>query len=331
MAERTTFSEEVAALIPDSGEGVRLPDSIADWWQELPFHRESPSSIVSFLECPTKWFAERHLEKAHQATGDTILGIEDFAKRPPTQWSVGGTFVHRVLEVFYSEPVQNRTVENLEEIFDFAWETLNKGDVKEGIVDKRLVADYEEMLEGIDRPIASFKSFFRKTYRDIALAIIDMERPRSVRVDGNETVIRLDHGNMKLFGKIDRVDKTLKGDEKIVDYKTGRAPDGEVSVFNKTFLPSGIYALARKQEFEGTPQERPIVGVQLMYLKEMANYSIRTTDEVMEDVSEILDMVDEEMLRIGETGVIPTNPSESLDDMPCKWCPLKDMCPEWND
>ena len=330
MGAQTKFGREVEALVPGGGEGLDLPEAIRAEWDALPTHRESPSSIVSFLECPLKWFAERHLEKMHAATGETLLGITEFTKQPPNQWAVGGTLAHRALEVFYSDPPDFRTQELLEDIYDFAWERLDRGDWSDGIVSKSMVKDYNTMLKSIDQPLKSFKARFRSTYRDITLADLDMEKPPAVRVEGNESFINMKRGRMTVFGKIDREDLTLKGGIKIVDYKTGRAPAGEISVFNKTFLPAGIYALARTEETEGLPTARPVVGVQLLYLKELERCSIGVDDEVLDDVSDIVEMVEREMGEIGRCGVVPTAPAKSLNDMPCKWCPLREICPEWN-
>ena len=333
MKTSQKYREPVAALVPGAdGKSIRLPDSIADWWADLPVHRESPSSIVSFLQCPTKWFAERHLEKAYAATGDTLMGITKFAKQPPNQWAVGGTLAHRALEVFYSEPPENRRLDLLEEVYDFAWDSLAKGDWADGIVSKTMVTDYNTMLDNLsprDLPVKSFKSRFRYAYRDITVAVFEMERPRMVRVIANESSINMTRGRMSIFGKIDREDATLRGEAKIVDYKTGRSPSGEISVFNPTFVPAGIYALARTEEGASDPAARAIAGVQLMYLKETRNCSIRATEETIKDVSDIVDMVGSEMDAIGETGRLPMAPSASLSDMPCKWCPLREFCPSW--
>lgn len=332
MSTQTKYPERIEALVPGGGKGIDLPDEIADWWEDLPVHRESPSSILAFLDCPTKWFTERHLEKAYAATGKTVLGITNFARQPANQWSVGGTLVHRALEVFYSEPPANRNADLLEEIYDFAWDMLAKGDWTDGIVTKSMVTEYDAMIANLpskDLPLKSFKSRFRHTYREIALQTLEMERPKSVRVVGNEAFINMTRGRMTILGKIDREDATLKGEVKIVDYKTGRSPAGEISVFNKTFIPAGIYALARTEEMSATPSARPVVGVQLMYLKELRNCSIRTDEKTLQDVSDIVDMVGEQMDRIGETGVLPTGPAATQGDAPCRFCPLQDRCPDW--
>ncbi len=263
-------------------------------------------------------------------TGETILGLESFAKKPPNQWAVGGTLAHRALEVFYSEPPPYRSEDLLGETYDFAWESLRNLDASDGIVSKSMVSDYEQMLENVDGNVASFKKRFGYTYRDITMNIFGMEDPESVEVVGNESFIHASVGRMRINGKIDRVDLNMRGQERIVDYKTGKFPDGDISVFNKTFLPAGIYSLAREDEMSDDIDARDIVGVQLMYLKDSRSASIRTLgNDVLADVEDILMMVDREMDKIGETGLLPTAPSASLDAMPCKYCPLREFCPEW--
>lgn len=88
----------VGALLDTSElQSVALPD---DWWEPLTYRSdwyESPSSINSFVACPLRWYLERY---------SNLPGGE--ASFP----SVVGSLVHRILEVFYSEPQHLRT-ENL--------------------------------------------------------------------------------------------------------------------------------------------------------------------------------------------------------------------------
>lgn len=325
----TSYSRKVDALIP-RGEGINLPDALADAWQDQGEHFESPSSIVRFLDCPLQWFAERHLERLHKQTGETILGITNFERPLPNHYAVGGTLSHRVLEVFYSEPREYRTEDVLEQTFDHAWDRLTAGDLKDGIIGKDLLREFDLVVENADRSPKAFKAMFRKTYFDITMAIFDMENPPRVNVVGNESWIRVKRDKMTVRGKIDRVDLNARGLEIIVDYKTGKSPAGDISVFNKTFLPSGIYALSREEEFAGTPEAREIAGVKLMYLKEPRQCAIRTTDEVLDDVSEIVEMVADQMAEIGETGHVPAVKKASKNDQPCRFCPLRDFCPVVN-
>lgn len=326
------LSREVRALIPGDGKpGVRLPRSIRDAWGDLTEQRESPSSIVSFLTCPTKWFVERHLEAMHKATGDTILGITDFTKQPPNKWSVGGTLVHRALEVFYAEPPDLRTPELLEDIYDMAWEYQRRGDFADGIVSRSMVNDFNAMLDTIEpTERKTLLAQMKRTYREIAMAIFDIEKPRQVVVEANEQGVSLNRGRLRIFGRIDRVDRTMDGMLRVVDYKTGRAPEDEPSVYNPTFIPSVIYAMAIDEQQKAKIGGRDVAGVTLLYLKDLVRCKISMKDpQRLEAGEEILEMVRQETGRIAETGEVPLSPARTADDAPCRFCPLRDLCPAW--
>lgn len=321
------------ALTPGAGrtpQGVTLPDTLAEAWVSLPEQFESPSSIVSYLECPLKWFVDRHLEGLYKKTGETILGITTFVKRPPNQWAVGGTLTHRALEVFYSEPAEYRTRQLLGDIFDHAWECLVKDNLKDGIIPKSLHKDYNLMLAEQFEP-KRFVSQFRSTYRQMTLQdfVVENPSPPSVEVIDNERAIGLVRGRMRVRGKIDRLDLTFKGGTRVVDYKTGKSPSDKASVFSKTFLPSGIYALAIDEVSRVEMDVAPPAFIQLLYLKDAGVYNVLVNEQVLGDVEDILGMVSTTMEAIGEKGEVPFTPAASAEDMPCKWCPLLKLCPAW--
>lgn len=307
-----------------------MPDSFRAAWAAKSERWESPSSIVSFLECPLQWFAKRHAFKLYEETGDTVLGITEPLWDPPNKWAVGGTLAHRALEVFYSEPAHLRGEDLLEDVFDHAWSCLRQGDVKDGIITKSILKDFEQMLEGETGNRAAFLSQFRRQYRDITLADFDIEDPEQIDVEANESSIFLSRGTLRVRGKIDRVDRTLRGERIVVDYKTGKSPGGDVNVFNLKFLPAGIYALAMEEEPTTSVARRPVAGVRLLYLASAERYNIKVTDDMLMDVEDIVGMVNSEMLAIAERGTIPVAPADAADQMPCKYCPIRATCPVWN-
>lgn len=325
-----TWSREVEGLLPGGGPSVRLPDAIADAWAEMETQRESPSSVVAFLECPLKWFVERHLPALHEKTGETILNLESFPKSPPTKFTVGGTLTHRALETFYSEPPAHRTKELLEEVFEDAWYCLDKGDERTGAVSRSHIREYNQMLSLERGDLKAFKRQFRRTYLDYTMAILDMENPQTVDVVSNEGSVQTRVGRMSLFGKIDRVDRTLRGDLIVVDYKTGKTPQGDASVFNPPYLPCGIYAKATIEAESAKPTGSDVAGARLLYLQGLERVQIAAKPSNIDAVNEVLDAVATTTEAIGETGRVVTNPGNSANERPCRYCPLRDVCPAWN-
>lgn len=308
-----TIEEQVEAALPD-GRLYQMPE---EWRLNLNVKRkESPSSITAFLLCPLKWYLDRYAG----IPGETVVGFS----------MTLGTFVHRVLEVFYSEPKHKRSEAVLEEVFNHAWEQLKDHNEDDGIIDKSLMEEFKTLESQANNP-TGFRNKFRQSAYDSAMSIIDFDGDVSgVDILGNETWIRRSVRGVNVNGKIDRRVRGKGGAEIIDDYKTGRPPEGKVDVLNPTFVSVGLYAWMRAAETAGgLPVE--VQSVRLLYLGAMKRYSITITPEVLAKTDLLVNRVMELMEDAAQTGKIMITPAEISSKPPCNWCVAKNICPAFQE
>lgn len=286
---------------------------------EITPRYESPSSIVTFMSCQLRWFTERH--------AGVDLGADIKVA------STMGTFVHRVLEVFCNEAPAVRTEAMLWQTFEAAWAALVAHDDEEGIVGASLVAEFDH-LERHERNAQAMRAdFYARAKVCVGNVLEFYPQPQSIKVAGNEVWVKATVAGVTVRGKVDLIEITARGTERIVDWKSGRAPDVEsVDVLDPTFVPVGLYALMRERSRRASSALAPEVSsVRLVYLKELRSYTAKITPDLLAGVEEHLVSVVEEMNEIARTGAITATPSPSSRSGACRWCPLVSLCPAWNE
>lgn len=315
--------DRVEALIP-SGAEYELPEKWLTRFADLQLRKESPSSVVNFLTCPLKWFVERH------------SGMPQSDEINPA--ALVGTFVHRILEVYYSEPASMRTEDLLMDTFELGWKELTEGDGSDGIIPPELMRDFQKMQSQVFQKDAQRGRFY-KLAADCLLATFDFDGdPAELEVLSNEMWVRGKRGSVAINGKIDRIIKARGSFEIIQDYKTGKAPvvkDGIVDPLSLTFIPVGLYAWMRSRALEekskGNILPLQVKSVQLLYLAHLKRFTLKVTPELLHTMDVLVDEVVRAMDDVADSGWIVAKPSDSKDDPPCRWCPIVSVCPEWND
>lgn len=363
MTEKT--AEEIINMVMPKGESYMMP---LDWQTEFAnaYRKESPSSIVSFLGCPLKWYLERYSDLPGSPSG----------------WSaVLGTFVHRVLEVYYTEPPENRTEEMLDRTFKSAWRVMTDHDAEPtGIIDAGLQEDYyilEEMqLAELDRKVEDgeitlrdgdenahgmfYGGFYNAAKRNI-YAIVDFDGGELNKVDvvSREQWVNLTSNDIRVNGKIDRVIKDETGAIVIQDYKTGRAPevddaylkdengdaitlkgsDGYIYTMTSSFVPMGIYAVMMREQFDGE-----IIKLQLYYLSKNVKYVIGMDEAKLDLTQSLVDEVTKEMNKSALSGFLIASKSSEIEEQEdengnisevevptghCTWCFASSVCPAY--
>lgn len=324
-----SVEDRVADMMP-SGIEYQLPEAWAARFAAMDIRKESPSSLVNFLTCPLKWFVERH---SGMPPKDEIVMA-----------ALVGTFVHRVLEVFYSEPAHLRTEDLLMDTFEVAWEELTKGDGTDGIVPMEVMRDFEKLQSQVYAQDAQRGRFY-KIAQDCLLATWDFDGdPAELEVLSNEGWIKGEQGCVRITGRIDRTIKGPGATEIIQDYKTGKAPvlkqdeNGKniVDPLSPTFIPAGLYAWmrTRAQAAEGPDVEflpLKVKSIQLLYLAHMRRFTLNVTPELIHTMDTLVSEVVKAMDEVADTGRIIAVPSEAADNPPCRWCPIVDVCPAWSD
>lgn len=304
----------------------KLQSSVSEKWNE------SPSSIVNYISCPMKWLLERYI-------------IEDESQEV-SHHALLGTIVHRVLEVFYSEPNGLRSKKRLLRIQELIWKELLNG-TRTGIVQTSLLEEWQlylvqqttgqDMAPGFvaqdeDEVVATMK--YEVSQRIENLYDID-PKPNNIDIVSNETWARTSRNGIKINGKIDRISRDIdSGLEVIQDYKTGRTPfgDPDINILENAFIPCGLYALMRSTISENMSESGIVQSVELLYLKESAIYEIEIGKEEIDLSEQLLEAVTREMKFTLESGDIKLCPAETSDqDAPCRFCPVSGLCPAFTE
>lgn len=301
------------------GERYKLPDDLAKEFASVE-RKESPSSIRTYMGCPMRWYLDRY----SGAEGD-----------PSGFPAVVGTFVHRVLEVFYAEPPEMRTAELLDRVFKTLWAAMQQRAIT-GIVDAKLQHDFDTLEEMDSNPDGMRGRFYKRARNCVEAALgFDDDDPASVEVIANETWIRMKVNGTWIRGKIDRIRKTPgRQGETVQDWKTGRPPaeDEEFDILSDSFLAMGVYALARSQGTDPSGKEARLVNrVELLFLGNQIRYRKRVTAEMLDEVTELLYKVTDGMNEAAETGYLVAQPGDTVGEGACTWCGAAGICPAWQE
>lgn len=187
----------------------------------------SPSRVESFLSCPMQF---------------RFASIERIAE-PPQVHMTRGSLVHRALEILFTHPAAERTVETAIRSLDAA------------IVEYRTDPDFADLH--LSEPQAAV--LFAESL-DLVHKYFEMEDPTAVRDIGLELRLEAAVGDLTLRGIIDRLDLDANGDLIVVDYKTGRAPSANFEQGKMTGVH--FYSFLCQALFGRIPSK-----IRLMYLK----------------------------------------------------------------
>lgn len=327
------IAEEIEDVLPratreNGGVVVELPEAWVASFNNGKKRTESPSSIVSYLQCPLRWFIDRH------APFERI--------KAPTRWTVLGTFVHRVLEVFYSEPAPMRNQKLLLETYEYALELLEAGDTTDGLIDPSLSEDYKIVLK-TDRYANTVIKYIRSRSREIIEGYLDNFEPdpENVEIISNETWVRGETENgVKIQGKIDRVILDEDGNEIVEDYKTGKKVGITKNfegprIFEKTLVPAGIYAWLRMEMTRKELIPSKVTSVRLLYIgaePEPERVNVGINANTINRISALINRITVEMDTLVNTQQeIIAIPAQAEGDRRgyCDYCPILKWCPAW--
>lgn len=316
----------VDKLTPEGYGFVSLP---ASWYEKFRSAvtdkqwRESPSSIVSYIGCPMKWMLERYLLDADEEIGEAALL---------------GSIVHRILEVFYSEPAGKRGKRRLDKVCGAVWSELEDG-TRTGVVPVKLLDEWKRLIEQEEDKGAEYDDLLRRMKKGVDLRLkhlydIDPD-PNDIDIISNETWCHTNKNGIRINGRIDRISRDPETDLEIVqDYKTGKTPfgDPDVNILEDAFIPCGLYALMRSTISENISDAGIVQAVELLYLKDSAVYEVGIDTEEIELADSLLDAVTREMRYTLESGDIKLCPAEESDtELPCRFCPVSGLCPAFSE
>ena len=207
----------------------------------------SPSAILEFQKCPQSYLFQ-YLFGLRQGTTEALAR---------------GTFCHTALENVFDLIPEERTLENLHNLFRKAWSEERLSDGYRALFEERDNGDIT--ARNLDAEISWGKS---------ALALLDnyyqLEDPRSVPVPNPlareiwvSSELMSDRGDKFLVrGIVDRVDLINGPFLRIVDYKTGKCPDFKYSpatnerIAHESFFQLKIYALLLREMMRKQQQQQ---------------------------------------------------------------------------
>ncbi len=245
----------------------------------------SPSRASQFKTCPRQ-FKYANIDKI---------------KEPTNEVQAKGTTVHEALEKLFDLPQDERSLDNLHNLFRKVWTDVRNNDEHVHLFDNQ---DQER-----DWGIEGLKLLSNYFTLEDPTNFEPLERERWVRGAIND---------LNLRGILDRMDRNEKGELIIVDYKSGKAPIAKYKA--PRFFALKLYALLIKDETGETPAE-----LKLIYLQNSTIHSLKVDDEMLENArTEILEIW-ENIKKSFENNDFPT-----IKNTLCDWCYYKPICPEFN-
>nr|WP_066887709.1 PD-(D/E)XK nuclease family protein [Carbonactinospora thermoautotrophica] len=247
----------------------------------------SPSRASDFMQCPLLY----------------RFRVIDQLPEPPSLVATRGTVVHAVLERLFDLPPGERTAERAVEMVEPEWRRL-------------LAADPELAQLFADDADGSEFAAWLASARDLVEAYFRLEDPNRLQPAERELYVetRLDSG-LTLRGYVDRLDVAPTGEIRVVDYKTGKAPNAGFEA--KALFQMKFYALVLWRLRGRVPRR-----LQLMYLGsgEVIRYDpdeadLRATERKLEALWAAI-------ARATQTGEWRANPSRL-----CDWCHHQALCP----
>ncbi len=284
------FSEsERARLLDKRGEGEQLQLSLLKWssngnkQEEKKSSRITPVNYLSYSQIQTFKICPLHYKLKY------ILKIPT----PQTSAQSFGTSIHAVLRDFYQSWINKSKLEidNLDELFKKNW-------INEGYYSKEHERKALEKAKLI--AVNYLKNNFSKKNLPVAL-----EYPFSFNL-----------GEIKMGGRIDRIDKVTDGKIEIIDYKTGENVPSQKDI--EKDLQLTFYALAATGVKDKILDRKPEdILLSLYYLeKEIKITTTRTKEE--------LEKAKEELLKIAEE--ISKSDFLCSRSLFCKNCEYKMLC-----
>ena len=247
--------------------------------------RISPSRVNDFTNCP-QLYKYRAIDQLPEA-------ISLDAER--------GSLVHSVLEDLFDAPIPLRTIEKAKELLPLLWqEQINaKPELAALVIDTK---------EWLDRATSLLDNYFF------------LEEPNSFEPSHRELHLELDLDEATyLHGYVDRLDVAETGEVRIIDYKTGKAPQPRWE--EKALFQLRVYALIYWRNHGVLPKL-----LQLIYLgSAQVLRNSPTESDLVSTEKKLLQIAGEISDAIRDDKWIP-RPSRL-----CDWCSFKGICPAFND
>lgn len=227
------------------------------------------------------------------------LHVVDRIREPPTRHTALGTLVHSVLEHLFDLPASQRTVEAAHDLMTTQWRRTCEE-----------TPSVKTLFEGDED-----EARWRESARKLLAAYFTMEDPQWLAPAARERLVEaVTPQGIRLRGFIDRIDRSVSGELRVVDYKTGRAPSARFQ--DEALFQMRFYALLLSLV------SRLPARTQLLYLKagQILTFDPNSADiaRFSEDVAQLWGRIEADARR-GDFAP-RRNPL-------CDWCGVRSLCP----
>jgi len=242
----------------------------------------SPSRAGDFKRCP-QLFKFRSIDRLPE---------------PTTIYQARGTTAHLALERFYDLTPEERSPDQLFDLFREAWTEV------------RGTEEFKDLFE-----TAEDERAWGLESLELLANYFAVEDPRAIDPVERELDMLEDLEGITIRGILDRIDREEDGRLVITDYKSGKAPPEQYSL--PAFFALKIYALLIRQIMNETPKE-----LRLLYLNGPTLYRLEIDDRQLDAMDSQLRALWAAIERAMSTGKFPTRPGKL-----CSWCSFQDICP----
>jgi len=246
----------------------------------------SPSRAGDFKRCP-QLFKFRSIDRLPE---------------PTTIYQARGTTAHLALERFYDLTPEERSPDQLFDLFREAWTEV------------RGTEEFKDLFE-----TAEDERAWGLESLELLANYFAVEDPRAIDPVERELDMLEDLEGITIRGILDRIDREEDGRLVITDYKSGKAPPEQYSL--PAFFALKIYALLIRQIMNETPKE-----LRLLYLNGPTLYRLEIDDRQLDAMDSQLRALWAAIERAMSTGKFPTRPGKL-----CSWCSFQDICPAFQD
>lgn len=243
----------------------------------------SASRAKEFLKCPLQY----------------RLHVVDGIREPATPATAMGTLIHSVLEHLFDLPAAERGAERAQSMVPEAFDRLVRRDpsVADLFADE---AARQAWMEDVRRVLGRY---------------FQIEDPSRLEPAGREQRIdAVTPDGIRLRGFVDRIDRSPAGDIRVVDYKTGKAP--QPRFVDEALYQMRFYALLLRES------SRLPARTQLLYLR---SGQVLTLDPLADDIERFSGELTALWGRI--EAAARAGDFQPRKNPLCGWCRVQSMCP----
>ncbi len=247
----------------------------------------SPSRVADFKSCPLLY----------------RFRAIDRLPEPPSPAAMRGTLVHTVLERLFDAPAAGRTPAHAHDL------------AAAGLAE--MLAEEPELAALVGETDEATQQWLSETG-----ALLDryfaLENPQALEPAERELLVEVPLDAETLVkGIIDRVDVAPGGQVRIVDYKSGRAPNPLFE--QRALFQMRVYALLMWRQSGHLPDL-----LQLIYLADSQIVRLEPDEDDLRALERTLRALAAAITKARETGDFRPSPSRL-----CDWCQHRALCPAW--